>query len=109
MCNDWLKGACERKLEVGKVPENGRCSYRVSVYTADERGAGTGERGMRMSKRGSGGDAYLYINVNPLVCCGADANVMMVLFGEKGDTGERKLDSSAVSEIPSLANRFSPC
>ena len=19
MCNDWLKGACERKLEVGKV------------------------------------------------------------------------------------------
>lgn len=43
MCNDWLKGACERKLEVGKVPENGRCSYRVTVYTADERGAGTGE------------------------------------------------------------------
>ena len=39
----------------------------------------------------------MYSHVNRLVCCGADANVMMVLFGEKGDTGERKLDSSAVS------------
>ena len=26
----------------------------------------------------------------------ADANVTMVLYGEKGDTGERKLDTSAV-------------
>ncbi len=26
---------------------------------------------------------------------GTDANVTMVLTGEKGDTGERKLDSSA--------------
>jgi hypothetical protein len=42
LCNDWLKGACERKLEAGKVPEGGRCTYRVTVYTADERGAGTG-------------------------------------------------------------------
>lgn len=30
-------------------------------------------------------------------CLRADANVTMVLTGEKGDTGERKLDSSAVS------------
>uniref|UniRef100_A0A7S3VHN2 PLAT domain-containing protein n=1 Tax=Dunaliella tertiolecta TaxID=3047 RepID=A0A7S3VHN2_DUNTE len=63
--NDWLKGACERKLEVGKVPASGKCTYRVTVTTSDTRGAGT------------------------------DANVKMQLFGEKGNTGERKLDSSA--------------
>ncbi|KAG2499991.1 hypothetical protein HYH03_002273 [Edaphochlamys debaryana] len=64
MCNDWLKGACERKLEPGKVPENGICTYRVVVTTSDIRGAGT------------------------------DADVTMQLFGDKGDTGERKLDNS---------------
>lgn len=42
MHNDWLKGVCRVKLEPGKVPENGRCTYRVEVFTADERGAGTG-------------------------------------------------------------------
>ncbi|KAG1672531.1 hypothetical protein FOA52_002840, partial [Chlamydomonas sp. UWO 241] len=63
--NDWLKGKCEVKLEVGKVPANGRCTYRCVVYTADERGAGT------------------------------DANVSMALYGDKGDTGENKLDTSA--------------
>jgi hypothetical protein len=26
----------------------------------------------------------------------SDANVSMVLFGEKGDTGQRKLDTNAV-------------
>lgn len=41
MCNDWFKGACERKLEPGKVPENGICTYRVVVTTSDMRGAGT--------------------------------------------------------------------
>jgi hypothetical protein len=64
MCNDWFKGASERKLEPGKVPENGICTYRVVVHTSDLRGAGT------------------------------DANVTMQLFGAKGDTGERKLDNS---------------
>ena len=37
-----------------------------------------------------------------MLCCAcvhADANVTMVLTGEKGDTGERKLDSSAVSGV----------
>eukprot|EP00798_Chlamydomonas_sp_ICE-L_P018433 gene18433-24909_t len=61
MCNDWLNGAVERKLEVGSVPTGGRCTYRIMVYTSDCRGAGT------------------------------DSNVSMTLFGEKGDTGERKL------------------
>ncbi|GFR41097.1 hypothetical protein Agub_g1741 [Astrephomene gubernaculifera] len=64
MCNDWLKGACERRLEPGKVPANGICTYRVVVTTSDLRGAGT------------------------------DADVSMQLFGDKGDTGERKLDNS---------------
>ncbi|KAJ9526209.1 hypothetical protein QJQ45_009677 [Haematococcus lacustris] len=64
-CNDWLKGACQRKLEVGKLAEGGRCTYRVLVTTSDQRGAGT------------------------------DANVVMTLFGSKGDSGERKLDSSS--------------
>ncbi len=41
MCNDWFKGASERKLEPGKVPENGICTYRVVVTTSDMRGAGT--------------------------------------------------------------------
>ncbi len=64
-CFPPLQGACERKLEAGKVPANGRCTYRVVVSTSDLRGAGT------------------------------DANVAMTLYGEKGDTGQRKLDSSA--------------
>ncbi|KXZ56858.1 hypothetical protein GPECTOR_1g774 [Gonium pectorale] len=64
LCNDWLKGACERRLEPGKVPANGICTYRVVVTTSDIRGAGT------------------------------DADVTMQLFGDKGDIGERKLDNS---------------
>lgn len=32
------QGACERKLEVGKVPEHGRCMYRVTVSTTGEAG-----------------------------------------------------------------------
>jgi hypothetical protein len=40
-------------------------TFRVAVTTSDVRGAGT------------------------------DANVAIVLYGEKGDTGERKLESSA--------------
>lgn len=55
----------EKRLEVGKVPDNGRCMYRVMVTTCDERGAGT------------------------------DSNITMTLFGDKGDTGVRALDSSA--------------
>ena len=30
---------------IHQVPEGGRCAYRVTVYTADERGAGTGAGG----------------------------------------------------------------
>ncbi|GFH09154.1 uncharacterized protein mot51 [Haematococcus lacustris] len=60
-----MQGACQRKLEVGKLAEGGRCTYRVLVTTSDQRGAGT------------------------------DANVVMTLFGSKGDSGERKLDSSS--------------
>ena len=47
-----------------QVPENGRCVYRVVTKTSDLRGAGT------------------------------DADVAMTLYGDKGDTGERKLDNS---------------
>ncbi|GLC44364.1 hypothetical protein PLESTF_000049800 [Pleodorina starrii] len=64
MCNEWLKGACAKRLEPGKVPANGICTYRVVVTTSDLRGAGT------------------------------DADVSMQLFGDKGDTGERRLDNS---------------
>ncbi|KAG2450199.1 hypothetical protein HYH02_000301 [Chlamydomonas schloesseri] len=64
MCNDWFKGACQKKLEPGTVPASGICDYRVVVHTSDLRGAGT------------------------------DADVTMQLFGDKGDTGERKLDNS---------------
>ena len=39
--------------------------YKVTVYTGDKRGAGT------------------------------DANVYITLFGEMGDSGERKLDTSS--------------
>lgn len=51
-------------MQVGKVPDNGICTYRVITHTSDLRGAGT------------------------------DADVCMQLFGDKGDTGERKLDTS---------------
>ncbi|PNH12713.1 Lipoxygenase y domain-containing protein 1 [Tetrabaena socialis] len=64
LCNDWFKGACEKKLEPGKTPANGICTYRLVVTTSDCRGAGT------------------------------DADVTCQLFGDKGDTGERKLDDS---------------
>ena len=78
-----------------QVPEGGRCAYRVTVYTANERGAGTGaDRGVGRAN---------YISHSFLIpphhrLCAADANVTMVLYGEKGDTGERKLDTSAVRE-----------
>lgn len=36
-CRAFLtKGACEKKLEVGKVPEGGKCTYRVTVHTSGE-------------------------------------------------------------------------
>ncbi|KAF5837533.1 hypothetical protein DUNSADRAFT_4226 [Dunaliella salina] len=37
--NDWLKGACERKLEVGKLPASGKCTYRVTVTTSGKASA----------------------------------------------------------------------
>ncbi|XP_013416715.1 lipoxygenase homology domain-containing protein 1 isoform X2 [Lingula anatina] len=70
-CNQWLAkdegdGLIARDLMGSKDPMAIRKAnkYRITVFTADRRGAGT------------------------------DANVYMTLFGESGDTGERKLDNS---------------
>uniref|UniRef100_A0A383W527 PLAT domain-containing protein n=1 Tax=Tetradesmus obliquus TaxID=3088 RepID=A0A383W527_TETOB len=72
--NDWLKGSSVRQeIRAAGAPGSsdaaaaaaGRVNFRVAVTTSDVRGAGT------------------------------DANVALVLYGEKGDTGERKLESSA--------------
>lgn len=66
--NDWLKGATQQRIALGQPGQpgaNASCTYRVSVTTSDIRGAGT------------------------------DADVVMVLYGDKGDTGERRLESSA--------------
>lgn len=64
--NDWLKGSSVRQeIRAAGAPAAGRVNFRVAVTTSDVRGAGT------------------------------DANVALVLYGEKGDTGERKLESSA--------------
>lgn len=64
-CNDWLRGKCAKTLQQGAAPETGLCTYRVVVTTSDERNAGT------------------------------DADVTCVLYGEKGDSGERRLENSA--------------
>lgn len=39
-CNDWLKGICEKKLQLG-AGAGGMCTYRVVVTTSDVRNAGT--------------------------------------------------------------------
>lgn len=69
LCNDWIKGSkarCEIKAGSGADGQAaGRVTYKVCVATSDVRGAGT------------------------------DADVSMVLFCEKGDTGQRRLESSA--------------
>jgi hypothetical protein len=57
---------CKRTLRQGHDDgDSGPAQYRVTVTTSDIRGAGT------------------------------DSNVTMVLYGSKGDTGERRFDSSA--------------
>eukprot|EP00775_Hariotina_reticulata_P001782 gene1782-2116_t len=65
--NDWVKGnkRTEVKLLPGSQAAAGTTTYKVCVTTSDIRGAGT------------------------------DANVSFVLFGEKGDTGQHPLESSA--------------
>ena len=65
-CNEWLVGDCERHLVPGqRLLADQACTYKVLVTTSDIRGAGT------------------------------DADVTMVLYGSKGDTGERVLATSA--------------
>ncbi|KAH3764217.1 hypothetical protein Pelo_3920 [Pelomyxa schiedti] len=67
-CNDWLGGTapCERELAMSEhdSTEPGSLSkrYRVSIKTGDRRGAGT------------------------------DANVSIVVYGEKGESGTKKLE-----------------
>ncbi|KAF6256823.1 hypothetical protein COO60DRAFT_1640423 [Scenedesmus sp. NREL 46B-D3] len=69
--NDWFKGGKVRQDIKAAAPGSssqaaaGRVTFRVAVTTSNVRGAGT------------------------------DANVGVVLYGEKGETGERKLESSA--------------
>jgi hypothetical protein len=72
--NDWLKGGKIRQeirpagagsSSSQAAGAGSRVTFRVAVTTSDVRGAGT------------------------------DANVGIVLYGEKGDTGERRLESSA--------------
>ena len=71
-CGRWLdKGEDDGQIvrDLVPVPDGNSIStavvkYRVTVHTGDKRGAGT------------------------------DANVFMILHGEKGDTGKRNLESS---------------
>ena len=66
-CDDWIKKNVPKEMtpSSGASAAHGRHRYKITVRTSDERGSGT------------------------------DANVWIVVFGEKGDTGERKLDTSA--------------
>jgi len=72
-CNDWLRktkeaglAGCCRTLRQGHDGGGaGPAQYRITVHTSDCRGAGT------------------------------DSNIHMVLYGSKGDTGDRCLDSAS--------------
>jgi hypothetical protein len=68
-CGSWIKGASSLQLQPGQpgaaCTSSGHARYRVDVATSDTRGAGT------------------------------DAEVTMVLYGSGGDTGPRRLESSA--------------
>lgn len=64
-CNAWLRDSeCRKELLAGSPEGTAPTNYRVTVYTTDVRGAGT------------------------------DADVYLVIYGQNGDTGERKLDNS---------------
>ncbi|CAH1787210.1 unnamed protein product [Owenia fusiformis] len=88
-CGQWLSksegdGAISRDLIGSKDPLAIRRAnkYKVTVYTADKRGAGT------------------------------DANVYITMFGETGDSGERRLDTSKNNFEKGTVDEFiieSPC
>ena len=64
-CDQLVKKDILVKLAAGGAPVNDRHRYKITVNTADERGAGS------------------------------DANVYITVYGENGDTGKRQLDTSA--------------
>eukprot|EP00854_Cymbomonas_tetramitiformis_P003095 gene3095-3928_t len=75
--NKWLDSASGRRVMLNAgSAEDSEHQYQVTIHTGDLRGAGT------------------------------DANVSIVVYGDKGDTGLRKLDNSANNFERAMVDHF---